>query len=281
MKKLLFLIGAGLVFVMLFSGSVWAAETVKSGACPENIEWSLDDTGVLTIRGTGVMHYSEEQARAPWEGLADSVLKVVVQEGIIFIDNFAFMGFEKLEEIELPEGLTGIGNLAFADCRALKEIVIPDSVEAIGLYAFSGCTALEYVTFGNSILRAEFLFDADCPNLKAIFFNGTKKEWFTPVKVGFTSYRPIIGLPESADLIFLGDTDCTVYQVAGKTKVLVKEFPSAKAVQVLAYDQSGRLIGVKTISADGKAIFDTDAVKTVKVYVWNQDYVPIAITEEV
>ena len=32
-----------------------AAETVTSGSCGENLTWTLDDAGTLTISGTGGM----------------------------------------------------------------------------------------------------------------------------------------------------------------------------------------------------------------------------------
>ena len=41
--------------VSLLPSTVWAAETVGSGACGENLSWELDSEGTLTIRGSGKM----------------------------------------------------------------------------------------------------------------------------------------------------------------------------------------------------------------------------------
>ena len=47
-----------LVLLMAFSllpASAFAANVVHSGSCEENLTWTLDDEGVLTITGTGEM----------------------------------------------------------------------------------------------------------------------------------------------------------------------------------------------------------------------------------
>jgi hypothetical protein len=40
--------------VMLFSNA-FAAKSIASGKCGNNVAWSLSDNGVLTIRGSGKM----------------------------------------------------------------------------------------------------------------------------------------------------------------------------------------------------------------------------------
>ena len=57
------------IFVMGTTINVSAIDTNvrASGECGENVIWSLDDSGVLTISGKGAIndmyHYTEEQ---PW-----------------------------------------------------------------------------------------------------------------------------------------------------------------------------------------------------------------------
>ena len=60
-KKLLGLILALLMVFSLLPASAFAANVVQSGTCGENLTWTFDDEGVLTITGTG------EMTGAPWE----------------------------------------------------------------------------------------------------------------------------------------------------------------------------------------------------------------------
>ena len=59
-KKLLGLILALLMVFSLLPASAFAANVVQSGNCGDNMTWTLDDEGVLTITGTG------EMTGAPW-----------------------------------------------------------------------------------------------------------------------------------------------------------------------------------------------------------------------
>ncbi len=98
--------------------------------------------------------------------------KVILPEGIVRIDFFAFKDSPKLTEInfpstlkeirreafrntgltkaELPEGLTSLGGYAFADCAELTEIALPASLTSVGIGAFSGCAKLARITFAGT-----------------------------------------------------------------------------------------------------------------------------------
>ena len=85
----------------------------------DDISWTLDDDGTLTVSGKGSMG---------WWGIdvdKEKVKKIVVEEGIT---NVNFKGFSNLETVTLPDSLTRIGDNAFYDCISLKDIKIPDNV---------------------------------------------------------------------------------------------------------------------------------------------------------
>ena len=45
------------LFLNIYS-TAWAAEkVVASGSCGENVTWTLDDSGLLTISGSGAMTF--------------------------------------------------------------------------------------------------------------------------------------------------------------------------------------------------------------------------------
>lgn len=74
-----------------------------------------------------------------------------VECAVIGIEAEAFMGWDKITEVELPQYLLYIGPKAFAECKSLKRIDIPASVENIGDYAFAYCKKLRHVRFANSL----------------------------------------------------------------------------------------------------------------------------------
>ena len=119
---------------------------VKSGKCGENLTWTLDRNGLLTISGTGEMTDYPHGTSAPWINLF--VKEAIVESGVTSIGDSAFRSSNSfltdLVEITLPETLVSIGNMAFYN-SGIKEISIPDSVTFIGSSAFEGCAIKEVV----------------------------------------------------------------------------------------------------------------------------------------
>ena len=93
-----------------------AQTVVKSGTCGENVTWTLDDQGTVTISGSGeiidFVDFGPDESLSPFRG-KESIKKVIIEDGI-----------------------THIGRVCFEDCKNLVEIVIPESVESVGDDAF-------------------------------------------------------------------------------------------------------------------------------------------------
>ncbi len=100
---------------LLAPTSLWADE---SGTCGDNIKWTVDDQGVLTIEGTGEMEdFSDE---SPWVYANPS--KAVIGEGITTIGMKAFEMCCSLSSVTIPSSVTRIGEDAFKVCYKLMEI---------------------------------------------------------------------------------------------------------------------------------------------------------------
>ena len=56
------------VLLLAFSMCVTVFAAPKSGKCGENLLWTLDDDGVLTVSGDGAMH---QFTPAPWAGAGE------------------------------------------------------------------------------------------------------------------------------------------------------------------------------------------------------------------
>lgn len=162
MKKRIISVLLALVMVISFlPTTVLAATTeVASGTCGENLTWTLDSEGTLTISGEGEMyHYGFSDAGekvddvAPWYEYErmDEIICIVVEHGATSIGNNAFLGCHSATSVSMPETITYIGHFAFDGCRSLTSIPIPESVIKIGSYAFSNCTSLKGVTIPNSV----------------------------------------------------------------------------------------------------------------------------------
>ena len=89
------------------------ADTVKSGTCGNDLTWALDDAGTLTISGTGEMDNYYDIDGIPWYDDSESIVKVVVEDGVTSIGSSAFYGCSSLASVTIPDSVTSIGEGAF------------------------------------------------------------------------------------------------------------------------------------------------------------------------
>ena len=121
-------------------------EAPISGTCGENLTWTLDDAGTLTISGAGDMN-----SNLPWANYRAKIRSIVIEDGVTNIEDWAFNSCMSLASVTIPDSVTSIGVSAFRSCVSLDSVTIPDSVTSIGMSAFSGCAALESITIPDSV----------------------------------------------------------------------------------------------------------------------------------
>ena len=103
-----------LLLVMMLLPMVAMAD--DSGVCGDNLTWTfVESTGTLTIRGTGAMNDYKYDER-PWFYYRNDIVKLIIEEGV-----------------------TSIGEWAFSACSGLTSITIPNSVTSICDDTFYGC----------------------------------------------------------------------------------------------------------------------------------------------
>ena len=157
LMPILFVLAVIVVMLVVTCASV-SAETY-SGTCGDDLTWNLDDSGVLTISGTGDMNdYDKfsESNHVPWTSYKGLIKSVVIGDYVTGIDGFAFENCSSLESVSIGNSVTTIGGSAFYGCTSLTSVTIPDSVENMGDYAFYGCTALASVTIPDSVTSIGF-----------------------------------------------------------------------------------------------------------------------------
>ncbi len=128
----------GNVLTVLAEGTESVYEIVVSGHCgaegkENNVTWSLDCNGTLTISGSGAIADYEKSNNVPWCDKKSDIKTIVINEGIDYIGKRAFYNCYEVHSITIPKSVTTIGEHAFRDCYKLTGVTIPESVETIGL----------------------------------------------------------------------------------------------------------------------------------------------------
>jgi len=176
-------------------GSVAVAndDVIDSGSCGDNATWTLTGTSTdmtLTISGTGAMQ-DLTKSMIPWGSRRSKIKRLVVEEGITSLGDYAFYSVNKLTEvslppditsigsycfanevsltsIDIPKGVSRIGEYAFCDCSRLTDISIPVGVAHIGEHAFCGCSRLTDISIPEGVTDIEAYTFGKCSSLKTI-----------------------------------------------------------------------------------------------------------------
>lgn len=143
-----------------------AAAAAESGSCGENVTWQLDETGTLTISGSGDMQ-DYESREAPWYNGNWRIGSLVIGEGVTSIGSYAFEDCKNLIGAVLPGTLKKIGEYAFWNC-AFTEIVFPEGVETIESGAISLCMNLRKVTIPKTAVNIDEGLIGNTPMLENI-----------------------------------------------------------------------------------------------------------------
>lgn len=187
-KRFLAVLMALCMVLTLMPGTVLAAPI--SGVYGDNLFWTLDDGGTLTVHGNGVME-DYKYTEAPWYRYKKSIEIVNIDVDITRIGTYAFYGCHNLISIKIPYSVVSIGRGAFyknnrmtnitlpygietiekqvfVGCTSLTDITLPDSVTSIGTHAFLECYGLTSVTLSNNLTNIENGAFRECTNLTSI-----------------------------------------------------------------------------------------------------------------
>ena len=119
----------------------------------ENVQYTLDDSGVLTI--TGERKMQDNSSFSILVNDKDKVREIIIEEGVTNVGDHVFSSFYNLEKVTLPKSIEVIGESSFYKCEKLKSIVIPEGVKTIKKDAFDNCLSLSQVSFPDSLERIE------------------------------------------------------------------------------------------------------------------------------
>ena len=145
MKRKITILTIAFLSSVLMCANAFAAAT---GRCGDSITWTLDDSGNLTLSGSGEM-WNNGYDDSPFKDY--EIRKATVKYGITSIGESAFLGCRGMTELTLPNSVTSIGGNAFEGCSGLTELILPNSVTSIGNAAFVDCSGLTELILPNSV----------------------------------------------------------------------------------------------------------------------------------
>lgn len=146
-----------LVFVMMAAMMPQVAieaRAVQSGTCGDNLTWTLDDEGTLTISGTGEMYdynWQTEDSYAPWYDYRKEIQRIHMDSGITTIGIYGFRGITNISSIDIPNTVTSIGEGAFASCLELTTVSFSQNLTSMGDAVFDNCPALTVLSLPASL----------------------------------------------------------------------------------------------------------------------------------
>ncbi len=123
LREISFEVGGGAIPSNMFAGSAYLERVELTGVC------------------MGVM----DGAFYDCVNLKEVILPTAESEWTPDIGEYAFIGCDSLERVELGEGFGWIKGYAFADCYNLTEVILPDTIEIIDTHAFRNCINLEEI----------------------------------------------------------------------------------------------------------------------------------------
>ena len=240
------LIGSFLaLFFILFIGSTddsIAADTIDSGTCGPDVNWTLDDEGILHISGTGPMNnYQGYETPEPWKSHSNEITAVQLSGNITYLGSNSFTGCSAMTNAELNDGLEIIGIGAFSNCSSLTTITLPSTVETICDSAFTGCTSLSEFEITGNVKHIGYAVFGGCTSL-------------TEIKVSQSNQYFVA----SNGVLFTKDMTTLVQYPAGKTDTGYEVPSSVSSIGYMAFINCQNLHSViipDSVTVIGEAVF--------------------------
>ncbi len=175
------------------NGIITTSET-SDNKIGENITYTLNDEGTLTISGTGEMYNYKSDG---WTDDVDSpfhcseeIKNVIIENGVTNIGDSVFHTCKNLESVEIPKSVTAINYRAFANCGKLNSIMLPDNLTYIGGWAFEKCGGLTDIIIPDSVVTIDRYAFTQCNGLtKMTIPAGVKLQYEAPNYHGSIFYE--------------------------------------------------------------------------------------------
>ena len=122
---------------------------------------------------------------------AYALTELKLPKSLTSIGEYAFYAAGELTELELPENLTNIGANAFYDCK-ITNLTIPKNVATIGISAFESCEALTEVNILCEQLDSLYGTFGYCSTLKRVDIKGNVSQLYGRTFYNCTALEAVI-----------------------------------------------------------------------------------------
>lgn len=225
-----------------------AVKIIAKGNCGadeggENLKWTLDNNGVLTISGSGAMkdYTWDENVRLDWYGYKKDIRSVVLDNRITHIGNYAFDKCTNIESVRyteytgnagvaLPESVTTIGVHAFSDTGVTGTLKLPEHLTEIDSLAFYHCRKLN-----GELKLLDTVKEIGGFAFNRCGFTGKLKLPASLENIGNDAFESCSGL--TGKLTFpskMNEIDFSIFHETGITEVVIPS--SIKTVRDFAFD---------------------------------------------
>ena len=228
---------------------------IASGTCGPSANWILDETGKLTIYGTGQTYNYNSSSEMPWYPYFSSIKSVVISDGITLLGQYSFTDCTSLTSVTCGDTLRGIQAAAFAGCTSLTSVTFGDSLTQLSKLAFQGCTSLTEITIPDGVFSIEDSAFADCANLTSVTLSNSLTNISSCMFGNCTSLTGVT-IPESVTIIhesaFAGCTGLTSVSIPNSVELIHDNaFASCTNLREIIFAGCAPEFAVK----DGEGIF--------------------------
>ena len=251
-----------LMCLVMLPLQVNGADIIASGTCgtdldddweaDDNLTWTLDAEGTLTVSGTG------EMIDWPaWDIYADEIKHVVLEDGVTSVGSNAFYGCRNLESVSFGKDVAYLGIQAFSN-SGLQSVVIPDSVTSVGSGVFSH-SAVKTVTVGKGLSALGSSMFAYTPVETVILSEGL-------TEIGFGAFRECFSLVN----IVIPEGVTTIGNNAFHTCVCMEEITLPSTLETVQNNAFNMCMGLQTVTFNGtQAQWDAITVGSNNMYLQN------------
>ncbi len=136
--------------------TIWAIRTALQDNSSVKVNLDLENTTGLTSIRNGCFRE------------CNSLISVVIPEGVTEICARAFALCSSLESVIIPKSVTTLATGVFLDCSSLESVIIPKSVTTLEMEVFRGCSSLISVVIPEGVTEIGYLAFAFCSSLESV-----------------------------------------------------------------------------------------------------------------
>ena len=133
--------------------------TIAPNQCGADAYWRYDEpTKTLTVFGSGPMFdFTAEEADErlnnglQYYAYKDECEYIVIDEGITYIGDFAFMGLSKVTDVQMSDSVTSVGRCAFLNDISVNNIRMSEALTSIDNNAFAYIGTIDYIDIPASV----------------------------------------------------------------------------------------------------------------------------------